>query len=214
MKSIILGILLLAGLSACTGLERSPYSGYTSDYGFTKTGAQRYSMQKQQLAQDQVREELGLTSSRVLTPQEQQRLGLRLQLKQLEQQIGSTRAKEQYYKLKPYLKNDADRVRYLSIPNEEGRSHWVANRGISSQEKAYTEAIDQLIENRDIVVGMTKKAVIQSWGDPDVVEVAGNPIYSNERWQYKKYVSSSDGYAKEVRVVYFEGGLVAGWEKY
>lgn len=89
-----------------------------------------------------------------------------------------------------------------------------ATRGISSQEKAYSDAVEELIENRDIVVGMTKKAVSQSWGDPDLVEVAGNPLYGNERWQYKTYVSSSEGYKKELRVIYFEAGRVAGWEKY
>jgi hypothetical protein len=69
-----------------------------------------------------------------------------------------------------------------------------------------------LIEKNDVSVGMSQKAVTESWGDPDLVEVAGDPIYGNERWRYSRYISSNDGYNKQVRVIYFESGRVVGWE--
>lgn len=69
-----------------------------------------------------------------------------------------------------------------------------------------------LIETQDIAVGMPQDYVKRSWGDPMSVEVSGNPIYKNERWKYQKFVSAPEGYRKETRYVYFEGGRVVGWE--
>ena len=53
----------------------------------------------------------------------------------------------------------------------------------------------------------------KSWGLPDSVEVAGNPIYGNERWRYKRYTPSPEGYRLQSRIIYFESGKVAGWEQ-
>ena len=81
-------------------------------------------------------------------------------------------------------------------------------------EEKFPEPIVIAIENNDITIGMSKGAVVQSWGDPERKEVAGNPLYGNERWLYNKMVSSVDGYSKQTRIIYFEGGRVAGWETY
>ncbi|MEK6556591.1 MAG: hypothetical protein AABZ31_15180, partial [Bdellovibrionota bacterium] len=70
----------------------------------------------------------------------------------------------------------------------------------------------QLIENNDIARGMSRNAVIQSWGNPDMEEFAGNPVYGNERWVYNKQVSTDQGYKQERRLIYFEAGRVVGWE--
>ena len=59
---------------------------------------------------------------------------------------------------------------------------------------------------------MTTDQVQESWGEPDLVEVAGNPVYGNKRWKYRKFVSSEDGYTQQTRIVYFEAGKVSGWE--
>ena len=54
---------------------------------------------------------------------------------------------------------------------------------------------------------------MESWGEPEAVEVAGSQLYGNEKWVYTEYVPSSEGYQKEERVVIFEGGKVVGWQR-
>jgi outer membrane protein assembly factor BamE (lipoprotein component of BamABCDE complex) len=69
-----------------------------------------------------------------------------------------------------------------------------------------------LIGQSDIMLGMTRAAVRESWGPPDEVEVAGQPMYGNERWHYTEQMTSSEGYTTERRIVIFEAGRVVGWE--
>jgi hypothetical protein len=51
---------------------------------------------------------------------------------------------------------------------------------------------------------MSKTQVLQSWGEPARVDIAGNPSNENERWLY-----SMNGASK---YIYFEAGEVQGWE--
>ncbi len=60
---------------------------------------------------------------------------------------------------------------------------------------------------------MPKQKVSLHLGSPNQIEVAGNPKYGNERWVYERSVPTIDGYYKETKVIYFEGGSVVGWEK-
>ena len=61
------------------------------------------------------------------------------------------------------------------------------------------------IEEKDIALGMSSAAVKESWGDPDIVEVAGDTVYGYERWRYQRIVSGNDGYQKELRSVQRRG---------
>lgn len=64
------------------------------------------------------------------------------------------------------------------------------------------------IDSRDVVLGMTRQHVMESWGEPVQREVAGRGRTGNERWTYgTRY--SLDG----SRTVIFENGRVAGWER-
>ncbi|MCB0363272.1 MAG: hypothetical protein KDD35_11140, partial [Bdellovibrionales bacterium] len=94
----------------------------------------------------------------------------------------------------------------------EARERWVRQMGISDDSSGYSEEMAKLIEANEIILGMSQAAVTESWGDPDVIEFAGDPIYRNERWKYSKYVSSEEGYRREMRLIYFEAGRVVGWE--
>ncbi|MCB0377546.1 MAG: hypothetical protein KDD33_03575 [Bdellovibrionales bacterium] len=67
-------------------------------------------------------------------------------------------------------------------------------------------------ERNDVKVGMARRSVQMHLGSPSEVEQAGNPKYGNERWTYEKSVPTLDGYYKEKKVIYFEGGEVVGWE--
>lgn len=203
---------LVLGLSACSLIERSPRSGYYSESEEGEAIPSIYE-QKQLSLTDDAKEELGL-QGHVLTDEERDSLENRIRLKRMEGRLGSKREKRQYYGLRSTLKNDSERIYFLSLPTVEARERWAAGHGISSgQPEIRSEETAKLIEANDITLGMSSKAVQESWGDPDTIEVAGNPLYGNERWKYNRYVSGNEGYQKELRIVYFEGGKVVGWER-
>ena len=87
------------------------------------------------------------------------------------------------------------------------------NKGIYFHANKYTpRGVRDAVSKSDIVLGMNKDAVIESWGEPEAVEVAGNQLYGNEKWVYTEYIPSSEGYQREERVVIFEAGKVVGWQ--
>lgn len=64
------------------------------------------------------------------------------------------------------------------------------------------------IDSRDVILGMTRQNVMQSWGEPVQREVAGRGATGNERWTYGSRYSLQGS-----RTVIFENGRVAGWER-
>jgi hypothetical protein len=71
--------------------------------------------------------------------------------------------------------------------------------------------IQSAIERGEIILGMEFDDVMTIWGKPQLVEIAGNPEAGNQKWTYEESVNRS-WKLKLDRVVYFEGGHVAGWE--
>ena len=63
----------------------------------------------------------------------------------------------------------------------------------------------------DVRLGMTKADVMTAWGQPQETYVAGHPEKGNEKWVYFVGLSSQLGRAN-ARAIYFEQGLVSGWE--
>ena len=59
--------------------------------------------------------------------------------------------------------------------------------------------------------GMDMGEVSSIWGEPGSVDSAGDPREGNQRWTYYSGLSSRYGLGSK-RVVYFEGGKVAGWK--
>jgi hypothetical protein len=208
----ILLIIACLGLSACAALSRSQHSGYAYDEynGSAERPLDLYE-QKQMSVNDDAKEELGL-GSRPLSDDESRAVEGRVRLKRMETALQTKREKKQYYNLRAALKNDRERIYFLSLPTYEARERWAQSRGLGGEE-TYSDDVAKVIESNDIALGMSQKAVTQSWGDPDAVEVAGNPLYGYERWKYNRYISGNEGYSKELRVVYFEGGHVVGWER-
>ncbi|MGE0762541.1 MAG: hypothetical protein AB7N80_04615 [Bdellovibrionales bacterium] len=209
MKLFVL-LSTLLGLSACAGLTRDPRSGYAED--MTVYRASDFYQERQRNDENQVREDLGWSHDRQLSEGEQALLESRLRVRRLESKLESHREKRQYYQLKGLMRNDAERIYFLSLPTVDARERWARNRGLVANEEVHTDDIASTIEKSDISMGMSQRAVTESWGDPDLVEVAGDPVYGNERWRYSRYMSSNDGYQKETRIVYFEAGRVVGWE--
>ena len=111
------------------------------------------------------------------------------------------------------MKSDRQRAEFIQVGSFEGRQRWLRNKGISGVGERHTAETTQLIAEQDVALGMSRQAVKQSWGDPDGVEVAGNPIYGNERWQYPTNSATTEGVNSEKRTIYFESGVVVGWER-
>lgn len=68
--------------------------------------------------------------------------------------------------------------------------------------------VKRAISTRDVVLGMTRKEVAESWGSPAQREVAGKGGGGHERWTYGSRFSLSGS-----RTVIFENGRVAGWSQ-
>lgn len=205
-------IIILHGLTACSimSASRSESSGYTNYDG--PTYAQEFYIERKSRLIEDAKEELGLAGRSELSEQEINALKARIELNHYEKNLVYEVEKKQYYSLKPYFRNDRERIQFLKLPDLDSRSRWANRRNLTTQQTVFEPAINKLIEHNDIARGMTRSAVHQSWGEPDIVEVAGDQLHGNERWRYTKLVASEAGYNNETRIIYFEGGIVVGWE--
>lgn len=155
--------------------------------------------------------EIGLNPKKSLSKTEMSDVRNRRRLRQLERSLDSEKERLSYSKVLPLFQNDLEKIEYLSIPSIEGRQSWVNRNKLWSRLKSNKDFQD-MVESQDLTLGMTQDLVRKSWGDPDAVEHSGNPIYKNERWKYTRESPSLNGYKRERRYVYFEGGRVVGWE--
>lgn len=199
----IFAVLLLLVLTACSSLERSPNSGYS--YRFDDRHLPTSTDDRKRWERAGAMAELGPLAN-------DQAVALRQAVRREEKRIESKQDKEVYYKARPFLKSDSERLQFLRLESERDRERYLAVRGVASDSVTHPPEIQDLIEQNDISYGMTKQAVRDSWGPPESVEVAGDPMYGNEKWYYTEQVTSSEGYTTERRVVTFEGGVVVGWQ--
>jgi len=197
-----LSLVLLGG---CADMQRSRQSGYANPQEKNATASADDRM-TQQSAYEMGKDPNSLNS------QDLADIHSREKVRQLERGLASKKEQEQYSKVLPWLANDDEKIAFLSIPTLEGRQQWINSKGIWNRAQVPHSEMKQIVEAQDIMVGMPGEYVKRSWGEPVSVEVSGNPIYKNERWKYQRFVSGSEGYRKEIRYVYFEGGRVVGWE--
>jgi hypothetical protein len=193
-KSKLLFVLLTVFCVSCADLSRSRDSGYAQSKRSSTT------------------RKASVISSNRPDQSDPVNLSTKSRLKQLENSLSTKKETEQYSKALPWFYNEQERIQFLSLPGFEARQSWLADREFSSRANQVQSDMKELVEAQDIAVGMPQGLVRQSWGDPDSIEVSGNPQFKNERWRYNRYVSSQDGYKAERRTVYFEGGKVVGWE--
>lgn len=200
-------LLALSGFG-CAQFQRSSGSGYGGNLKYTEDAPRNdgYDRTTRQTAY-----ELGKDPAS-LSPDDLDEIRMRQKVRELERTLSSKKEREQYSKVLPWLKNDEEKVSFLSIPSIEGRQQWINKHSIWGRSQAPKEEMKELIDTQDIAVGMPQEYVRRSWGEPLSVEVSGNPMYKNERWKYQRHVSTSQGYRQETRFVYFEGGRVVGWE--
>lgn len=192
---ITFGYLLL-NLLACSTLDRSASSGYSGRGSSSSNSQKKYSISH------------GADSFRAPDAPMSQKT----RLKQLENSLSSKKETEQYSKALANFKDDAERIDFLSLPGFEARQKWLRENDFNSRSSRVIGEMQELVMAQDIAIGMPQALVKQSWGDPDAVEVSGNPQFKNERWRYNKFISTPDGFKPEKKLVYFEGGKVVGWE--
>lgn len=199
-------LFILPGLSACTLLDGggSRRSIYDPDAELSQ-----YYREKRQEERARARTQLGRATASIEDPF----VDSRIRLNRMEKQIPTKNEKALYYKYRPYIGDDNARTEFLRVPGYEAKSEWLRRRKITTEVFEYPKVIQDIINNNDICVGMTRQAVQESWGEPDMKEVAGDPMYGNERWKYTTSVSGENGFNQETRYVYFDGGVVSGWEK-
>ncbi|MCO5143659.1 MAG: DUF2845 domain-containing protein [Oligoflexia bacterium] len=88
------------------------------------------------------------------------------------------------------------------IPTLKAKNQAYLEDGAAAEESRSKIAI----RARDVILGMTVQEVLQSWGEPTQVEVAGKGERGHERWTYGSRFSLNGN-----RVIIFEDGKVAGW---
>ncbi len=201
----LLSIGIISISVGCAQFQRSTDSGYSDNTG-SPTSDRFLDRSARQTAY-----ELGKDPNQ-LSGNDYQAIRNRQKVKDLEKSLSSSKAREQYSKILPWLQSDSEKISFLSIPSIEGRQQWINQNNIWSRTQAPLADMKDLVENQDIAVGMPQDYVRRAWGEPIAVEVSGNPIYKNERWKFQRQVSTSQGFRKETRFVYFEGGRVVGWE--
>ena len=124
------------------------------------------------------------------------------QLHQLEtaQSEGASRHYEQY---KKRLGSTSERIYFLQLPSKADREHYLNSRGLLEVPSYTAYEMGHAAEQSELLVDMSKEDVLQSWGRPERIDIAGKASYENERWVYQR-----DG---AVKYIYFEGGKVGGW---
>jgi hypothetical protein len=188
----------LLTLGGCALFERSPDSGYA-------VRQEDLLMLKSKL----LKEKQQVESTPDYTDPD---IAMKAKMKVLEGSLGTQKEVEQYSKVLPLFKTDDEKIDFLSLPGYETRQIWLQRNKVAERTTEVSSTMKTIVDNRDLALRMPASLVKKSWGEPDSVEVSGNPKFKNERWLYHRMVPQTDGYKKEKRIVYFEGGVVIGWE--
>ena len=155
--------------------------------------------------------ELGFNPDNELSDEERSQILARYKVRAMERTLDTEKERLHYSKVLPYLLNDQEKADYLANPTIEGRQAWVIRNKIWSRAKTDKDFLE-VVESQDLTLGMNQQLVKKSWGEPESIEYSGNPLYKNEKWRYIRDVPSPNGYKRERRFVFFEGGRVVGWE--
>ena len=114
---------------------------------------------------------------------------------------------EEYMDSTAYLGHISEKIYYLNLSAHQ-RKNYI--KGKQFREKKYRQkkrGISFLkmkeFGRNEIRPGMDKREVLERWGRPVRVDVAGNPAKQNERWSFY--------HSGRLRQIYFEKGLVQGW---
>jgi hypothetical protein len=206
LAATIFASTFLFTLSGCMTMRPGPasYSSYSDDPGDLEV---RLAEKRNDTAL-----QMGLSPYENLSRSDRQRVNDRMELEIAERRLDSERDKEMYFRVKPEFASDRDRIKFLRLDSLEARQSFLQSHKLLATPDRFNATDAHLIVDQDIAVGMTKRAVRASWGDADSVEVAGNPRYGNEKWNYTQTVPSASGFKTFKRTIVFEGGQVVGWQ--
>ncbi len=109
-----------------------------------------------------------------------------------------------YEKHKNKLKGVSEKIYFLKLNGIRQRDQYLWEKGFRNDFAQASPKELNAIYQREITLGMSKKAVRDSWGQPVKIEIAGNPRYENERWSFYEY--------GKLKYVFFENGRVEGWD--
>lgn len=113
-------------------------------------------------------------------------------------------AANHYQQYRAKLGSTSERIYFLQLKSKAEREEYLSSRGFRAEASAVLPFEHHwAAQHGELLLGMTKTDVEESWGRPERVDVAGNPTYENERWMYRR-----DGAAK---YIFFENGRVGGW---
>lgn len=207
MKTTILILLLAFGVSSCAFMSERSYTDVMEN---TEDGMFIPNRDFPVVAGDSGEANLSRREILRRTPASRlekekifENFALEEELAQLEDEQTGKMA-EHYGRYRERLKNNSEKIYFLKLPTIRDREDYLVSKGI--YEGKYTNIspqIEDAISHHDLAQGMSKDAVLKSWGRPSSIEVAGNPRYENERWVYKRN--------RKVEYVYFEGGQVEGF---
>jgi len=188
-------VFLMVFASACSVLQRSKESGYGSNPSQTTESTIN-------------RVQINFDKPSTNNPNND-----KVKLKKLENSLTSEKELEQYSKALPYFNSDKEKIDFLSMNDYETKQAWLNDNKFFKRSLKAKNTFQNVVATQDIAIGMPISLVKKSWGEPQSIEVSGNEKLRNERWKYLKYVSTSDGFKLEKKIVYFEGGRVVGWEQ-
>lgn len=211
-------LILILLTTSCIHLVRHPNSGYSQENSQLESLPESANISVIDSDYNsnlnyKLMAELGITPNALNQPEIKKKYDLQLVIKNYERFLTSDREKKQYYSAIPWFKDESERMEFLKQPGYDARLLWMRNKGFGKRATQLDEETAELIEKKDISLGMSQDHVRKSWGPPDAIEIAGNPLYKNERWRYKRYTASSEGYKLQKRIIYFEGGKLMGWEQ-
>jgi len=135
-----------------------------------------------------------------------------VELKILENKIKGQHELAQYGKALPYFKDLDERIEFLSLDSFKKRTEWLKQKRFWDRVSEHQKKFDSIIKSQDIALGMTPDLLRQSWGNPVQVFVSGMIEFGNYKWVYQKQQPNHSGYQSQKIVVYFESGVIAGWE--
>lgn len=134
------------------------------------------------------------------------------ELKLLENALQGREELLQYGRASPYFLSRQERLDFLRQPNYRKRQEWLKSKQFWTRVNEKQRQFASLIQQRDIAVGMTSEQVKESWGPPTEISVSGAPQLGNMVWIYRTQMASQHGFQDVKRYVYFEGGVVTGWD--
>lgn len=122
--------------------------------------------------------------------------------------------KQLYSQVEHYIDDPSEKIYFIGLTTSEKMDYLASkdisferprrNNNVSDNYRSIASVRPRGLHDRAIQLGMSKDQVMQIWGRPQRVEVAGNPRNENERWLF--YDNNGMHY------VYFERGSVQGWD--